>query len=70
MANTGEQYLQEWRERQDLAERMIPLVGRMYRDNGVVIRLFGRRLMNHSTIDIHIHPKRDNKILYLYPARH
>jgi glyceraldehyde 3-phosphate dehydrogenase len=52
MANTGEQYLQEWRERQDLAERMIPLVGRMYRDNGVVIRLFGRRLMNHSTIDI------------------
>ncbi len=49
---TSEQYLQEWKGRQNLAEKMIPLVGQMYRENGVVIRIFGRRLMGHSTIDI------------------
>lgn len=31
---------------------MIPLVGQLYRENGVTIRIFGRRILNHSTIDI------------------
>ncbi len=49
---TSEQHLQEWKGRQDLAEKMIPLMGRIYRDHGIVIRVYGRRLMNASTIDI------------------
>ncbi len=49
---SSEQHLQEWRQRQDLAEKMIPLMGQMYRENGITIRIFGRRLMHHSTIDI------------------
>ncbi len=49
---SSEQYLQEWKGRQDVAEKMIPLMGQIYREHGVVIRIFGRRLMNVSTIDI------------------
>ena len=48
----SEQYLQEWKDRQGLAEKMIPLLGQIYRNYGVVIRVYGRRLMNASTIDI------------------
>ena len=49
---SSEKYLQEWKQRQDLAEKMIPLIGQIYRENGITIRIFGRRLMHHSTIDI------------------
>lgn len=48
----SEQYLQKWKDRQGLAEKMIPLLGQIYRNYGVVIRVYGRRLMNASTIDI------------------
>ena len=41
-------YIQE----QDLAEHMIPAVGSLYRTRGVIITVFGRKLMNGSTIDI------------------
>ena len=51
-ANASEQYLNEWKDRQDLAEKMIPLVGRLYRDRGLVILMYGRRLMNVTTVDI------------------
>jgi glyceraldehyde 3-phosphate dehydrogenase len=49
---SSDQYLQEWKERQSLAEKMIPLIGQIYRENGITIRIFGRRPMDHSTIDI------------------
>lgn len=41
-------YIQE----QGLAESMIPTVGSLYRTRGVIITVFGRKLMNGSTIDI------------------
>lgn len=50
--SASEQYLNEWMGRQDLAEKMIPLVGKLYRERGIVIMMYGRRLMNASTIDI------------------
>jgi len=37
---------------QGLAESMIPAVGTLYRTRGVIITVFGRKLMNGSTIDI------------------
>jgi len=37
---------------QGAAERMIPAVGALYRDRGVIITVFGRKLMNGSTVDI------------------
>jgi glyceraldehyde 3-phosphate dehydrogenase len=45
-------HLQSYIEEQDLAERMIPAVGSLYRNRGVIITVFGRKLMNGSTIDI------------------
>jgi len=50
--SASQQYLNEWKGRQNLAEKMIPLVGEMYRERGIVILIYGRRLMNASTVDI------------------
>ena len=56
MANTnrlnGDQYLSDYIRDQNLAEKMIPSVGQLYRNHGVVITIFGRKLMNASVIDI------------------
>ncbi len=49
---TTNSHLQNYAEEQGLAERMIPAVGALYRDRGVIITVFGRKLMNGSTIDI------------------
>jgi len=45
-------HLNTYIEEQGLAERMIPAVGSLYRTRGVIITVFGRKLMNGSTIDI------------------
>lgn len=47
-----EEILEQWKSSQSLAEKMIPLLGALYRDKGVAIKVFGRRLMNSTTIDI------------------
>lgn len=51
MTNT-QTYLENYIEEQGLAEQMIPAVGSLYRNRGVIITVFGRKLMNGSTIDI------------------
>lgn len=48
----SEQILDDWKIRQTLAEKMIPLVGQLYREEGLVIRVFGRRLMDGTKLDI------------------
>ncbi|MFK7889391.1 MAG: glyceraldehyde-3-phosphate dehydrogenase [Granulosicoccus sp.] len=45
-------HLKTYIEEQGLAERMIPVVGDLYRSRGVIVTVFGRKLMNGSTIDI------------------
>lgn len=47
-----ENVFQEWQSNQALAEQMIPLVGRLYRQNNVVATMFGRSLINQSVIRI------------------
>jgi glyceraldehyde 3-phosphate dehydrogenase len=48
-----EQSLQNsWQERQEYAELMLPLVGRLYRNHAVEIFVYGRSLLNASAIDI------------------
>ncbi|BCA80567.1 glyceraldehyde-3-phosphate dehydrogenase [Desulfuromonas sp. AOP6] len=47
-----EDYLKDWQQREELAEAMLPIIGRLYRDRNVVISLYGRPLINPSTIDI------------------
>ncbi|OGR32052.1 MAG: type I glyceraldehyde-3-phosphate dehydrogenase [Desulfuromonadales bacterium GWC2_61_20] len=46
-----EAYFKDWKEREELAEGMLPLVGRLYR-RGVVTTLYGRGLVHGSAIDI------------------
>ena len=46
---THEHYLQAWQESQELAEAMQPLIGRLYRQQGIEITLYGRPLQNAST---------------------
>ncbi|MCR9061020.1 MAG: hypothetical protein NXI02_27050, partial [Rhodobacteraceae bacterium] len=45
-------HFDNWKEQQSAAEQMIPLVGHLYRDYGINIRIFGRRLLNNSAIEI------------------
>jgi glyceraldehyde 3-phosphate dehydrogenase len=44
-------YFPDWKEREALAESMIPLIGRLYRNN-VVTYCYGRALYNQSVIQI------------------
>ncbi|MDX1593165.1 MAG: glyceraldehyde-3-phosphate dehydrogenase [Gammaproteobacteria bacterium] len=45
-------FLDEWKRGQELAEQMVPLLGRLYRDAGIVPMIYGRNIANSSTIDI------------------
>jgi glyceraldehyde 3-phosphate dehydrogenase len=40
--------LDDWAKKQTAAEELIPLVGRLYRENDVLLTLFGRSLLNKS----------------------
>jgi len=48
----SQKHLENWNEMQTIAEKMIPLVGALYREQGVVVKVFGRKLMTASTIEI------------------
>ena len=47
-----EQYQSSWQERQTLAENMQPIIGQLFRNNGIEISIYGRPLVNASAIDI------------------
>jgi len=44
--------LNEWTQREEIAESMIPLIGGLYRKNNVVLSVYGRAIINRSVIDI------------------
>jgi glyceraldehyde 3-phosphate dehydrogenase len=41
-----------WQERQEYAERMLPLIGKLYRNRAIEISVYGRSLLNASAIDV------------------
>ena len=47
-----DQYLAEWESRQEIAESMIPIIGKMYRGSGVVLKIYGRTLINASPVSL------------------
>ena len=49
---TKESILADWNDREAIAEAMVPLVGRLYRDKNVEISIFGRMIVKRSVIDI------------------
>ena len=42
----------DWSSKEAIAEELVPLIGRLYRHNGVVLSVHGRSLLNLSPIDI------------------
>ena len=47
-----EQLLQAYIQRQELAEQMLPMIGRLYRNHGILMRVYGRAINNVTTVDI------------------
>ena len=47
-----EQYFVDWKQREEIAEAMLPIIGRLYRDHGIVINVYGRSLVHGSMVDI------------------
>ena len=52
MADKSTQHLQSWINREALAESMIPMIGKLYREHNVVTSIYGRPVINRSVIDI------------------
>ena len=47
-----EEYFSDWKEREEIAEAMLPIIGRLYRDHGIVTTVYGRSLVHGSMVDI------------------
>ena len=45
-------YFGDWKQREALAQEMIPVVGRLYSERNVVIFIYGRALHNRSVANI------------------
>ena len=43
-------YFGDWKKREALAESMIPMVGKLYRENNVSCYIYGRTLVNQSPL--------------------
>ena len=52
MIQRADAHLEAWKAKQELAERMIPLIGQLYRDHDIVMSVHGRSLIGRSPIDI------------------
>jgi glyceraldehyde 3-phosphate dehydrogenase len=47
-----QELLKSWQERQEFAEKMLPVIGSLFRNKAIEITLYGRSLLNASAIDI------------------
>ena len=45
-------FFKDWKDREALAEAMIPLIGRLYRNNNVSLYMYGRNMVHRSVIDL------------------
>ncbi|HET7736923.1 MAG TPA: glyceraldehyde-3-phosphate dehydrogenase [Nocardioidaceae bacterium] len=53
MSETAPQdYFTEWKRREEIAEAMIPMIGRLYRERDVTVLVHSRSLVNKSVISI------------------
>ncbi|GAB4100260.1 glyceraldehyde-3-phosphate dehydrogenase [Sinomonas halotolerans] len=52
MSTTAESALGTWIGREAAAEEMIPIIGRLYRENNVVTSVHGRSLINQSVVGL------------------
>lgn len=47
-----DQLLQDYIQRMELAEQMLPMIGKLYRNNGILMRIYGRAINNVTPVDI------------------
>ncbi len=47
-----DEYFDEWSERERVAEAMVPMIGELYRENGVILKVYGMSLVHRTPIDI------------------
>ncbi|MEM8680820.1 MAG: glyceraldehyde 3-phosphate dehydrogenase NAD-binding domain-containing protein, partial [Planctomycetota bacterium] len=47
-----EDFFKDWKQRETLAEGMIPLIGRLYREHNVSLYMYGRNMVNMSVTDL------------------
>ncbi len=45
-------FFKDWKEREALAEAMIPMIGKLNRESNVSVYMYGRQLVSRSVIDI------------------
>lgn len=45
-------YLKDWQSQEACAERMLPIIGSLYRNKNIVTSVYGRSLVNSTAIDI------------------
>ncbi len=45
-------FFADWKEREALAEAMIPLIGKLYRENNVSLYMYGKSMVNRSVIEL------------------
>jgi glyceraldehyde 3-phosphate dehydrogenase len=53
-----EDHFGRWKNREAIAEDMIPLIGRLYRERNIILVVYGRSLVNRSVIQILKHHRR------------
>src|ERR1022692_2529656 len=52
MKQNADAALESWVRREALAEEMIPLIGRLYRENNIITSVYGRSLINQSVVGL------------------
>jgi glyceraldehyde 3-phosphate dehydrogenase len=52
ISEKSERTLQDWSVQQRSAEAMVPIIGELYREHGVIVTLFGNSLVNKSPLEI------------------
>ncbi|TMW62793.1 hypothetical protein Poli38472_005411 [Pythium oligandrum] len=47
-----DQELEQWKQQEEAADLMVPLIGRLYRQRNVITTLFGKGLVHKNSVDI------------------
>lgn len=47
-----DEFFSDWKEREALAEKMIPLIGRLYRKSNVSLYMYGKRMINQRVTSL------------------
>lgn len=50
--NITDTCFEDWKQREAIAEAMIPVIGRLYRKNNVITSIYGRAIINQSVIGL------------------